>query len=141
MMGADGLKKVSQLAVLNANYIKAKLKDTLHVAYDRPCMHECIFSDKNQHDNHVTTMDMAKRLIDYGFHPTTVYFPLVVEGAIMFEPTETESLEELDQYVEAFKAVAQEAADNPEALLSAPHKTIVRRLDETTAARKPCLCG
>jgi glycine dehydrogenase subunit 2 len=141
MMGAEGLKKVSQLAVLNANYIKAKLKDTLHVAYDRPCMHECIFSDKNQHDNHVTTMDMAKRLIDYGFHPTTVYFPLVVEGAIMFEPTETESLEELDQYVEAFKAVAQEAADNPEALLSAPHKTIVRRLDETTAARKPCLCG
>ncbi len=141
MMGAEGLKKVSQLAVLNANYVKEKLKDTLHIAYDRPCMHECIFSDEKQHEYHVTTMDMAKRLIDYGFHPTTVYFPLVVDGAIMFEPTETESKEEIDQYIEAFKAVAAEAKENPDALHEAPTKTVVRRLDETTAARKPHLCG
>ena len=139
MMGAQGLKKVSELAVLNANYIKERLKDTLHLAYDRPCMHEVIFSDKNQREYHVTTMDMAKRLIDYGFHPPTVYFPLVVDGAIMFEPTESESKDDLDQYIDAFKAIVKEAKEDPNLLHEAPTLTFVRRLDETTAARKPKL--
>jgi glycine dehydrogenase subunit 2 len=141
MMGAEGLKRTSQLAVLNANYVKEQLKDALHLAYDRPCMHEVIFSDKNQQKHHVTTMDMAKRLIDKGFHPPTVYFPLVVDGAIMFEPTESESKDELDQYIAAFKAVAKEAEENPDLLHQAPTKTVVRRLDEVGAARKPHLCG
>jgi glycine dehydrogenase subunit 2 len=140
MMGAEGLKKSSELAVLNANYIKERLKDTLHLAYDRPCMHEVIFSDKNQKEYHITTMDMAKRLIDYGFHPPTVYFPLVVDGAIMFEPTESESKEDLDQYIDAFKAVAREAKEDPDLLHEAPTSTFIRRLDETAAARKPKLC-
>ena len=104
-------------------------------------MHECIFSDKYQEELGVTTLDIAKRLIDYGFHPPTVYFPLVVHGAIMFEPTETESKEDLDFYIEAIKAVVEEAKTNPELLHNAPTKTFVRRLDETTAARKPVLTG
>ena len=141
MMGPDGLKKASQLAVLNANYIMERLKDTLHLAYDRPCMHECIFSDKNQEQYHVSTLDMAKRLLDYGFHPPTVYFPLVVHGAIMIEPTETESKEDIDQYIEAFKAIAREAATDPDLLHNAPTSTFIRRLDETLAARKPVLAG
>jgi glycine dehydrogenase subunit 2 len=140
-MGPENLKKASQLAVLNANYIKERLKGSLHLAYDRPCMHECVFSDKLQKDYHVTTLDMAKRLMDYGFHPPTVYFPLVVDGAIMMEPTETESKEDIDQYIEAFKAIVDEAKDDPDLLHGAPHKCKVKRLDETTAARKPCLAG
>jgi glycine cleavage system P protein (glycine dehydrogenase) subunit 2 len=140
-MGPENLKNASQLAVLNANYIKERLTGTLHLAYDRPCMHECVFSDKNQIDNHITTLDMAKRLMDYGFHPPTVYFPLVVDGAIMMEPTETESKEDLDQYIEAFKAIVNEAKDDPDLLHGAPKKCKVKRLDETLAARKPCLAG
>ena len=136
------LKKVSQLAVLNANYIKEKLKDTLQLAYDRPCMHECVFSDKLQASLKVTTLDMVKRLIDYGFHPPTIYFPLVVPGAIMIEPTETESKEDLDLFVEAFKEIVTEAEEDPERLYNAPYRTKVRRLDETSAARNPRLtCG
>lgn len=138
-MGASNLKKASQLAVLNANYIKERLKDTFHLPYDRPCMHECVFTDKNQAADKVTTLDMAKRLMDYGFHPPTIYFPLVVNGAIMIEPTETESKQDLDALVASLKAVAQEARENPDALRQAPAKTKVRRLDETAAARKPCL--
>jgi len=141
MMGAAGLKKASQLATLNANYVKEQLKGTLHLAYDRPCMHECIFSDKKQEEYHVTTMDMAKALIDAGFHPPTVYFPLVVHGAIMFEPTENESKAELDEYVAAFKAIAETAKTNPDALHAAPAKTVIGRMDETAAARKPILAG
>jgi glycine dehydrogenase subunit 2 len=133
------LKKVSQLAVLNANYIKEKLKDTLHLPYDRPCMHECVFSDKNQEAEKVTTLDMVKRLIDYGFHPPTIYFPLVVHGAIMIEPTETESKEDLDVFIESFKNVVKDAKENPEMLHDAPRKPKLRRLDETSAARHPCL--
>ena len=140
-MGPENLKKASRLAVLNANYIKERLKGTLHLAYDRPCMHECVFSDKNQTAGHITTLDMAKRLMDYGFHPPTVYFPLVVDGAIMMEPTETESKEDLDQYIEAFKAIVNEAKDDPDLLHGAPKKCKVKRLDETLAARKPCLAG
>jgi len=141
MMGAAGLKKASQLATLNANYVKEQLRGTLHIAYDRPCMHECIFSDKKQEEYHVTTMDIAKGLIDAGFHPPTVYFPLVVHGAIMFEPTENESKVELDEYVAAFKAIAEQAKRNPDALHAAPTKTVIGRMDETAAARKPILAG
>ena len=140
-MGPENLKKVSQLAVLNANYIKEMLKGTLHLPFDRPCMHECVFSDKNQASQKVITMDMAKRLMDYGFHPPTVYFPLVVHGAIMVEPTETESKEDLDQFIEAFKAIVEEAKENPDILHEAPKTCKVKRLDEVTAARKPCLAG
>jgi len=140
-MGAENLKKASQLAVLNAAYIKDKLKKTFHLPYDRPCMHECVFSDKFQKPYRVTTLDIVKRLMDYGFHPPTIYFPLVVPGALMIEPTETESREDIDLFVDALKAIAKEAQDHPELLHAAPQKTIRRRLDETSAARKPCLSG
>ena len=140
-MGPKNLKKASQLAVLNANYIKEMLKQVLRLAYDRPCMHECIFSDEHQAAHKITTMDMAKRLMDYGFHPPTVYFPLIVNGAIMIEPTETESKEDIDKFIEAFKAIVGEAEEQPDLLREAPQSCKVRRLDETTAARKPCLAG
>jgi glycine dehydrogenase subunit 2 len=135
------LKRASQLAVLNANYIKETLKGTYDLPYDRPCMHECVFSDRLQEPHKVTTLDIAKRLMDYGFHPPTIYFPLVVHGAIMIEPTETESKEDIDRFVEALKSIAKEAEENRELLLEAPHNCKVTRLDETTAARKPCLTG
>jgi len=139
-MGAE-LKKASQLAVLNANYMKEKLKGTFHLPYNKPCMHECVFTDKNQSAQKVTTLDMAKRLMDYGFHPPTVYFPLVVQGAIMVEPTETESKEDIDLFIDAFKAIAEEAKENPDVLHESPTKPRSRRMDETAAARKPCLVG
>ena len=140
-MGAENIKKASQLAVLNANYIKECLKEIFHLAYDRPCMHECVFTDKRQRIHKVTTLDMVKRLMDYGFHPPTVYFPLVVSGAIMIEPTETESKEDIDLFIESMKAIAREAEDNPDLLTGAPRICKVRRLDETGAARNPCLRG
>jgi len=140
-MGAKGLTDASRLAVLNANYIKESLKGTLNLPYDMPSMHECVFNDEFQKEYHITTMDMAKRLLDYGFHPPTVYFPLVVEGAFMVEPTETESKEDIDQFIQAVKSIAQEAKDNPEQLKKAPRLTKVTRLDEVLAARKPCLRG
>jgi len=140
-MGPKNLKKASRLAVLNANYIKEMLRGTLHLAYDRPCMHECVFSDKGQVAHGVTTLDMAKRLMDYGFHPPTVYFPLVVHGAIMVEPTETESKEDIDQFIEAFKAIVNEARKDPDLLHKAPKGCKVKRLDEVAAARNPCLTG
>jgi glycine dehydrogenase subunit 2 len=140
-MGAENLKKASQYAVLNACYIKEQLKGHLHLAYNRPCMHEVVFSDKLQHDRKVTTLDMAKRLMDCGYHPPTIYFPLVVSGAIMIEPTESECLEDLDRFIEVFKNIVKEAEENPELLRSSPRRFKVRRLDETQAARNPCLCG
>ena len=140
-MGAENLKKASQLAVLNANYVKEMLKGTLHLPYDRPCMHECVFSDEHQAAQKIATIDMAKRLMDYGFHPPTVYFPLVVHGAIMVEPTETESKDDIDQFIEAFKAIVGEAKEDPDILHEAPKSCKVKRLDEVTAARKPCLAG
>mgnify|MGYP001827810799 FL=1 len=139
-MGPD-LKKASQFAVLSANYIKERLKGVYHLPYDRPCMHECVFTDKHLQPYKVTTLDVAKRLIDYGFHPPTIYFPLVVQGAIMVEPTETESKENLDRLVEALLTIAAEAEEQPDRLREAPVVPKVRRLDETTAARKPCLAG
>ncbi|MEE9122054.1 MAG: aminomethyl-transferring glycine dehydrogenase subunit GcvPB [Syntrophobacteria bacterium] len=138
-MGPEDLKKASQLAVLNANYIKESLKGVFDLPYDRPCMHECVFSDKRQRSYKTSTLDIAKRLIDYGFHPPTIYFPLVVQGAIMIEPTETESKETLDEFIEACKSIAKEAEENPGLLLEAPTRSKVGRLDEVMAARKPCL--
>jgi glycine dehydrogenase subunit 2 len=135
------LPKVSQYAVLNANYIKQGLMGYYNLPYDRPCMHECVFDDRMQLPYKVSTLDIAKRLIDYGFHPPTIYFPLVVHGAIMIEPTESESKETLDRFIEAMRQIAQEAKENPELLIAAPHSAKVRRLDETAAARKPCLAG
>jgi glycine dehydrogenase subunit 2 len=135
------LPKVSQYAVLNANYIKQGLKGYYHLPYDQPCMHECVFTDKMQQPYKISTLDIAKRLIDYGFHPPTIYFPLVVSGAIMIEPTESESKETLDRFIEAMRRIAQEAKENPDLLHAAPHNAKVRRLDETAAARKPCLAG
>ncbi|MBN2283284.1 MAG: aminomethyl-transferring glycine dehydrogenase subunit GcvPB [Deltaproteobacteria bacterium] len=140
-MGAEGLKQASQMAVLNANYIKEKLKGSLYLPYDVPCMHECVFSDKLQNPFKVSTLDMVKRLMDLGFHPPTIYFPLVVPGAIMIEPTETESKEEIDLFIEAMKSICREASENPGLLHEAPLKCKVRRLDETMAARHPCLAG
>ncbi|MCP3951901.1 MAG: glycine dehydrogenase subunit 2 [Desulfobacterales bacterium] len=139
-LGAD-LKKVSQYAVLNANYIKESLKETFHLPYDRPCMHECVFNDAKQEEYKVATLDIAKRLIDNGVHPPTIYFPLVVPGALMIEPTESECKEDIDRFIETLKAIAVEARENPEALHAAPVNTKVKRLDETLAARKPCLRG
>ncbi len=141
-MGGAGLKRVSQLAVLNANYIMEQLKTTFHLPYDRPCMHECVFSDKLQQEaSKITTLDMAKRLIDCGYHPPTIYFPLVVHGAMMIEPTENECKEDIDQFITTLKAIAGEAVDNPELLRNAPQLSKVRRLDEVMAARCPCLIG
>jgi len=140
-MGAANLKRASQLAVLNANYIKERLKTTFHLPFDRPCMHECVFTDKNQEAAKVMTLDIAKRLMDYGFHPPTIYFPLVVHGAIMIEPTETESKDDLDRLIHALQAIAEEAKSNPDLLHQAPTKCKRRRLDEVAAARKPVLAG
>ena len=138
-MGADGLRRATELAVLNANYLRVRLGETWHVAYDRTCMHEVVISDKHLRDTGVTTMDIAKRLIDNGFHPPTVYFPLVVKGAMLIEPTETESKQTLDQFVEVMAGISREAQANPETVQKAPHLTRLRRLDETRAARKPVL--
>ena len=140
-MGGKGLKKASQLAVLNANYIKEHLKGSLHLAYERPCMHECVFSDKLQETEKITTLDMAKRLMDYGFHPPTIYFPLVVHGAMMIEPTETESKEDIDGFIDALKTIVDEARKTPDLLRRAPTRPKLRRLDETAAARNPRLTG
>ncbi len=138
-MGKDGLKRAAETAILNANYIKEKLKGHYHLPYDAPCMHECVFSDKFQQVSGVTTMDIAKRLIDYGFHPPTVYFPLVVPGAIMIEPTETETKETLDSFIDAMKAIDREAKTEPELLKNAPGRAKAGRVDETRAAREPAL--
>ncbi len=138
-MGGENLKKASQLAVLNANYLKERLKGTYHLPYDRPCMHECVFTDKRQQEHKVSTLDIAKRLMEYGFHPPTVYFPLVVSGALMIEPTETECKADLDRFVAALEAIDREAKKDPDLLHEAPKIPKVRRLDEVTAARKPCL--
>jgi glycine dehydrogenase subunit 2 len=139
-MGAEGLARASETAVLNANYIKERLKGDFHLPYnDGPCMHECVFSDKFQKGFGVTTLDIAKRLMDYGFHPPTIYFPLVVPGAMMVEPTETETLGTLDSFIAAMSAIAAEAASTPELLKNAPQNTRVGRVDETRAAREPIL--
>jgi glycine dehydrogenase subunit 2 len=138
-MGAEGLRRASEMAVLNANYLMRRLKDHYYLPYDRPCMHECVFTDRFQEKHHVSTLDIAKRLIDYGFHPPTIYFPLVVKGALTMEPTETESKESLDRFIETMIAIAKEAEENPDLLREAPQKAKVKRLDEVLAARRPKL--
>ena len=137
--GPDGLKQTTQDAVLNATYVRKQLEAVYDLPYDSPTLHECVFSDRRQQKHGVSTMDIAKRLIDYGFHPYTVAFPLIVHGALMIEPTESESKEELDLFVDALRSIAEEAANDPEMVKTAPHNTRVRRLDEVTAARKPIL--
>src|SRR6476646_5811168 len=137
--GPDGLRQTTEDAVLNANYIRKGLEGTYDLPYSTPSMHEVVFSDKVQAKKGVKTMDIAKRLIDYGFHPYTTAFPLIVPGALMIEPTESESKEECDLFIHALTSIAEEAAATPELVKSAPHTTRVRRLDETTAARKPIL--
>jgi glycine dehydrogenase subunit 2 len=127
------------MAVLGANYLLARLRGAYDVPYDRRVMHECVLSDRGLAATGVTTLDVAKRLIDYGYHPPTVYFPLIVPGAIMIEPTESESLEGLDRFVAAMLAIAREAREDPELVRSAPHHTRRSRLDETRAARQPVL--
>ncbi|MGZ4779329.1 MAG: aminomethyl-transferring glycine dehydrogenase subunit GcvPB [Thermoanaerobaculia bacterium] len=138
-MGPSGLRRIAQLAVLNANYIRARLKATYHLPYDAPSLHEVVFSDKKQNAHDVHTLDIAKRLMDYGFHPPTIYFPLIVAGALMIEPTESEPKEELDAFCDAMIAIARECEERPELVRSAPHTTPVRRLDEARAARQPVL--
>ncbi len=139
-MGGSGLRAVSEDAVLNANYLRVKLKDEYELPYDRPCMHEVVFSGKRQKKLGVRTLDIAKRLIDYGFHPPTIYFPLIVEEALMIEPTETERRSTLDAFTEAMHQIAREAREEPEVVRRAPHRAPITRLDEVTAARKPDLC-
>ena len=142
MHGAEGLRAVSENAVLNANYLQAKLKDTYPVPYgDRLCMHEFVAQGIIDSAPDVHTLDIAKRLIDYGMHPPTIYFPLIVPEALMIEPTETESKETLDAFVEALERIAEEARTDPQLLRDAPHTTPVRRLDEVQAARHPILCA
>lgn len=138
-MGADGLKKASEMAVLNANYIKEKLKNHYYLPIDDVCKHEFVLGGLGSSVPEVTTLDVAKRLLDYGYHPPTIYFPLIVDGAIMIEPTETESLETMDKFIDVMIKIAEEARTNPELLKTAPHDTPVRRLDEVKAARTPVL--
>ncbi|HUU65453.1 MAG TPA: aminomethyl-transferring glycine dehydrogenase subunit GcvPB [Dehalococcoidia bacterium] len=138
-LGAAGLKEVSENAVLNANYLKEKLKPYYYLPYDRTCMHEVVLSGRRQKAKGVRTVDIAKRLLDYGLHPPTVYFPLIVDEALMIEPTETESKQTLDAFIEAMKEIARDVEENPEVLHTAPHNTPVRRLDDVRAARNPDL--
>ncbi|HNR38815.1 MAG TPA: aminomethyl-transferring glycine dehydrogenase subunit GcvPB [Acidobacteriota bacterium] len=137
--GADGLRQVAENAVLNANYIRHHLSRDFHLEYQQPTLHEVVFDDKNQADAGVHTMDMAKRLLDLGFHPPTVYFPLIVPGAIMIEPTESESKAELDAFIDTMRQIAQEARESPKLLQEAPQDIRSTRFDEALAARKPVL--
>lgn len=137
--GAEGLKEATETAVLNARYLSEKLKDTFHRPYESDCMHEAIFSHKNQSRTGVHTLDIAKRLIDYGFHPPTIYFPLVVEGAMLIEPTESVGRQDLDAFVDAMKDIDAEARENAQFVIDSPHSTRIGRLDEAAAARKPVL--
>jgi glycine cleavage system P protein (glycine dehydrogenase) subunit 2 len=134
-----GIRQVTEDAVLNADYIRKHLEGIFALPYSLPSMHEVVFSDAVQKQNGVNTMDIAKRLIDYGFHPYTTAFPLIVPGALMIEPTESESKEECDLFIQAMRAIAEEAASDPDLVKHAPHTTRISRLDEVTAARRPVL--
>lgn len=136
-MGGEGLRQVSEAAVLNANYIGAKIKDMYLLPFDRICMHECVFSGQNQKNKGVSTLDIAKRLLDFGYHPPTIYFPLIVHEALMIEPTESESKETLDEFINVLCQIASEVDTDPESVRMAPHNTVVARLDEAAAARNP----
>lgn len=139
-LGRGGIPEASSNAVLNANYMMNKLSDLYKMAYNETCMHEFVMTLEDlKHDINVSAMDIAKALLDYGIHPPTMYFPLIVHEALMVEPTETESRETLDQAIEVFRNIYKAAKADPESLHQAPVKTPVRRLDEVTAARKPVL--
>lgn len=140
MHGAQGLKKVSEMAVLNANYVKKRLEKTFQLPYPGPCLHECVFSGDSQKKLGVKTLDIAKRLLDYGFHAPTIYFPLIVHEALMIEPTETENKETLDAFCDALLAIAREAGETPELVTGAPVTTPVGRLNEGKAARELNVC-
>lgn len=135
-MGAEGLREASETAVLNANYMMNKLKEHYYLPIDQVCKHEFVLGGLESTNLEVSTLDIAKRLLDYGYHPPTIYFPLIVNQAIMVEPTETESLETIDGFIETMIKIAKEANENPELLKNAPHNTPVRRIDEARAARK-----
>ncbi|MSQ33007.1 MAG: glycine dehydrogenase subunit 2 [Dehalococcoidia bacterium] len=138
-LGEAGLLQVSANAVLNANYLRVRLRSAYRLAYDRPCMHEAVFSATEQKARGVRALDIAKRLIDYGFYPPTIYFPLIVDEALMIEPTESESKETLDSFIAALLAIDRESKESPATVRDAPRRAPVRRLDETTAARRPVL--
>lgn len=138
-LGFEGLKEISEIAVLNSNYIRKSLEKDYYLKYESPTLHECVFSDKFQREYGIQNIDIAKRLIDFGLHPPTMSFPLIVHGALMIEPTETESKRDLDLFIGAMKQIAKEAKEDPKILKSAPHISYVRRLDETSAARNPIL--
>ncbi len=138
-MGPKGLKNVSEYAVLNANYLMRRLEPHFDLPFTQHCKHEFVLSGRRQKKLGVRTLDMAKRLLDFGYHPPTIYFPLSVEEAIMIEPTETESKETLDEFIDAMIQIAKEAEKSPEVVQEAPHSTVVKRLDEAMAARKPVL--
>ena len=137
--GYDGLREATEAAVLNARYIADGLTGDYEKPFDSPPMHEVVFTDKRQARKGVHTLDIAKRLIDYGFHPMTIYFPLIVAGAMLIEPTESVGRQELDQFIDAMRSIAREAVEDPELVLNAPHSTRIGRLDEAAAARKPVL--
>lgn len=138
-MGPEGLKQVSEHAVLSANYLMRRLQGAYDLPFDRVCKHEFVLSGRKQKKLGVRTLDIAKRLLDFGIHPPTIYFPLIVEECLMIEPTESESLETLDEFADVMLRIAREAEESPEFILSAPHRTVVGRLDEVTAARTPVL--
>jgi glycine dehydrogenase subunit 2 len=138
-LGEAGLREVSEVAVLNANYIRARLDDVYPSAVDRICMHEAVLKGQIAGASGVRTLDIAKRLIDFGFHPPTVYFPLIVPEALMIEPTETESKRNMDRFIETMRTIAHEAVEQPDVLHLAPTSAPVRRLDEVMAARQPVL--
>ena len=138
-LGGPGLTEATRHAVLNANYVRARLRGTYHLPYETPSLHECVFSDRDLQEHGVHTVDVAKRLLDYGFYAPTIYFPLVVKGALMIEPTETETKETLDAFVDALLRIAEEARTQPTLVREAPHRTRLARLDETRAARRPVL--
>lgn len=136
-LGAEGLRQASEDAVLNANYCLSQLRQDYYAPFTRYCMHECILTSKEQSQYGIRTLDIAKRLLDYGYHPPTIYFPMIVEEALMIEPTDTESKETLDGFITVMKNIAQEAKEDAAQIKNAPHNTVVGRLDETMAARKP----
>lgn len=137
--GNEGLREATEAAVLNARYVAHHLAEHFDRPFQSDCMHEVLFSHKKQARKGVHTVDIAKRLIDYGFHPMTIYFPLIVDGAMLIEPTESVGRQDLDAFIEAMKAIAKEAEENPQIVIDAPHSTRIGRLDEATAARKPIL--
>ena len=139
MHGPDGLKDISQYAVLNANYLQARLRNTYHIPYDRICMHEFVMEGRFEGSD-IRALDISKRLMDYNFHPPTNYFPLIVHEALMIEPTETEDKDTLDAFADALIKIAEEAKTNPDVVKSAPNNTKFGRMDEVKAARELVLC-